>query len=154
MRPVGPSEPRPGRTSAADYPRRRTVELRNSDVDHPSGLVGPQAIARLFEEARYLLRRAVDHPDAQDAATGFVLARVSFDLLEPLRYPGRVEVGIGIGAIGRSSYEYLSALFQDGRCVALSDATVAVRDRRTGSAHVFTAGFRAALSRSAVVESA
>jgi len=132
-----------------NYPRHRTVQLRNSDAD-PVGEVGPQAIARIFEEVRYLVRRSIDHPQAHHPDHGFVLARVRIDLLAPLHYPGEVDVGIAIGCVGRTSFDYVSAIFQDGRCVALSGATVAVRNRRTGTGCVLEPSFHAVMARAAL----
>jgi acyl-CoA thioesterase FadM len=104
------------------------------------------AVGLLFEEARYSLRSAIDADEARDPDIGFVLARVRIDILVPVRYPGSVEVCIGIASAGRTTFSYACALFQYGRLAALSDATVAVRDRRTGARHVLTPQFRAALT--------
>jgi acyl-CoA thioester hydrolase len=111
-----------------------------------TGDIGGQAIARIFEEARYTLRRRLDHPQAHDPDIGFVLARVRMDILEPVRYPGEVEVAVAVGRVGRTSFDYVSAMFQDGRCVAVSDATVAVRSRMAGAGCVLEPSFREAMA--------
>lgn len=133
------------RAEAASYPRLRSVRLKYSDVD-PTGTVSTIAIARLFEEGRYLIRSMIDHPFARDPDVGFVLARLRIDVLTAIHYPGTVDIAIGVGSIGRSSFGYVTALFQDGRCGALSDATVAVRDRRRGTGRVLTPSFHATLA--------
>lgn len=133
------------------YPVHRTVQLRSSDVDR-SGYVGSQALGRVFEEARYSVRRSIDHPQAHHPDHGFVLARVVIDLREPVAYPGEVEVVIAIGRVGRSSFDYVSAIFQAGRCRALSDATVAVRNRRTGTGCVLEPSFHEALAHLGLVQ--
>ncbi|WP_375482517.1 acyl-CoA thioesterase [uncultured Jatrophihabitans sp.] len=76
---------------------------------------------------------------------GFVLAFVRVDLLAPVRYPGEVDVAIGVASIGRTSLHYESALFQDSQVVAVSRATVAVRDTATATALVIGPSVRAAL---------
>jgi acyl-CoA thioester hydrolase len=141
-----PGSADPARTVPENYPLHRIVQLRNSDAD-PAGDVGPQAIARLFEEGRYLVRTSIDHPQAHHPDHGFVLARVRIDLLSPIRYPGEVDVAIAVGRVGRTSFDYASAIFQDGLCAALSDATVAVRNRRTGSGCVLEPSFHAVMAR-------
>ncbi len=39
-------------------------------------------------------------------------------------YPGKVIIGTGIGHIGNSSYQVQQALFQNGNCLGLCDATM------------------------------
>jgi acyl-CoA thioester hydrolase len=135
----------PRRTVADHYPRPRHLRLKYSDQDLP-GVIGGIAIARLFEEGRYTIRSTIDHPQARDPNTGFVLARVRIDVLEPVTYPGEVGVAMAVGGVGRTSFDYVSALFQNGNCVALSDATVAVRDRRSGRGRLLDASFRTTLA--------
>jgi acyl-CoA thioester hydrolase len=142
---VTAAEPDPQRALIASYPRVDRVTLRYADVD-PSGPVSATAIARLFEDGRYRIRTAIDHPHARDPQLGFVLARIAVDLLASVHYPGSVHIAIGVGRIGRTSFDYLAALFQDDRCVALSDATVAVRDRRSGTSYVLPPTFHAMLA--------
>lgn len=134
----------PGRVVPGNYPERLHLPLKHADQD-PCGDVNGIAIARLFEEARYQARTSIDADEARDPHVGFVLARVRIDIVAPVRYPGSVDIGIGIIGTGRTSFCYASAMFQDGRLVALSDATVAVRDRRTGAGYALTPRFRAAL---------
>jgi acyl-CoA thioester hydrolase len=129
----------------ASYPRLSRVSLRNTDLDL-SGVVSSIAIARLFEEGRYQTRAAIDDPQARDPHVGFVLVRVSVELLSPVHYPGAVDIAIGVGRVGRTSFDYVSALFQGTCCVALSDATVAVRDRQRGAGAVLQPSFQATLT--------
>jgi acyl-CoA thioester hydrolase len=135
----------PGMVVPGNYPRHLHLPLKHADQD-PCGDVNGIAIARLFEEARYQVRTSIDADEARDPHVGFVLARVRIDIVAPVRYPGSVDVGIGIAGSGRTSLRYASAMFQDGRLVALSDATVAVRDRRTGAGYALTPRFHAALA--------
>ena len=133
------------RTKVRSYAAHKTIPLKYADVG-PSGDVSTIAIARLFEEGRYMIRSKIDHPIARDRRIGFVLARVRVDVLEPLHYPGSVDIAIGVGRIGRSSFDYVTGLFQDGCCAALSDATVAVRDRSRGTGNQLDPTFHAALA--------
>lgn len=127
------------------YPEHRRIPLKYADQD-PGGDVNGVAILRLFEEARYTVRSSLDVGDAGGPPIGFVLARVRADFLAPVRYPGSVDLCIGITGAGRTSFSYASAMFQDGQLVAVCDATVAVRDRHTGAGYVLTPRFRAALA--------
>jgi acyl-CoA thioester hydrolase len=134
----------PVRTDPAAYPFHRHLPLKYADQD-AAGEVGGVAVGRLFEEARYGVRRSVDCAEARDPDIAFVLARVRVDLLEPLHYPGSVDVGIGVAATGRTSITYASGLFQDGRLHAVSEATVALRDISAGRGHQLGPQLRQAL---------
>jgi acyl-CoA thioester hydrolase len=140
---VKPAIP-PARTVAGNYPRQRRISLKYADQD-PSGGVNGIAIGRFFEEARFTVRSALDAPEARDPDIRFVLARVRIDILEPVWYPGTVDVCMGVAGVGRTSFSSAAALFQDGRLVAVSDSTVAVRDGRTGEGCVLSPEFHRAL---------
>jgi acyl-CoA thioester hydrolase len=140
---VKPAIP-PARGTCGNYPRHRRISLKYADQD-PSGGVNGIAIARVFEEARYTVRSSIDAPEARDPGIRFVLARVHIDILGPVCYPGTVDVYIGVAGAGRTSFSCASALFQDGRLAAVSDSTVAVRDRRTGTGRALSPEFHRAL---------
>jgi acyl-CoA thioester hydrolase len=140
---VKPAIP-PARAVTGNYPRQRRISLKYADQD-PSGGVNGIAIGRFFEEARYTLRSSLDAPEARDPDIRFVLARVRIDLLEPVSYPGAVDVCIGVEGVGRTSFSCAAALFQHGRLVAVSGSTVAVRDGRTGEGCVLSPEFHRAL---------
>jgi acyl-CoA thioester hydrolase len=137
-------EPDRDRQLVQNYPWVGRVTLKRTDLA-PSGRVSTVAIAALLEEGRYQIRSAIDHPHARDRQVGFVLARIAVDVLHPAHYPGSIDIAIGVGRLGRTSFDYVAALFQDGRCVALSDATVAVRDRRLATGSVLPASFHETL---------
>ena len=134
-----PDEGRPER-----YPLHKVLPLKQADLG-PSGDVGSSAIGQLFEEARFSARGRITVDELRGPDVGFVLAFVRIDLLAPVRYPGEVDVAIGVASIGRTSLHYESALFQGGHVAAVSCATVAVRDTAAGSALVLGASVRAAL---------
>ncbi|PPJ25723.1 acyl-CoA thioesterase [Nocardia nova] len=101
------------------YPCRREISLVFADVD-TLGHVNNVAIARFFEEGRVVLNRAIAAlvPDGEPLRT--VLAHVEIDYLAEVRYPGAVQLGIGVGRIGRTSIGHEAGLFQNGSPVAVS----------------------------------
>jgi acyl-CoA thioester hydrolase len=111
----------PHRLERSTYPHLRRFDTMFADMD-VQWHVNNVAIARFFEEARASLHRA-----AWDLISGrsapMVLARVEIDYLRTVAYPGTIEIGIGIHRVGNRSFEQAAALFQDGRCAALSMAT-------------------------------
>jgi acyl-CoA thioester hydrolase len=60
-----------------------------------------------------------------------VLARAEINYLKELRWPGTLEIGTGIGEIGRSSYVFTQAVFHEGDCVATARNTMVLIDAVT-----------------------
>lgn len=118
------SRPPPPRLE--DFPGRVTEVVRYGDLD-PQNHVNNAVFATFFESGRVTLFR--------DPANGllvpganFVLARSEIDFLHELRWPGTIEIGTGIAAIGRSSYMVAQAIFRDGLCAATGRATIVLID--------------------------
>ena len=106
---------------AQRYPLRRELETMFSDMDIQRH-VNNVAILRYFEEGRSSLHRAMlEH--CAGGLNSLLLARFEVFYLREVSYPGTVEVTMGTGRIGTSSYETVGALYQDGHCAALSWAT-------------------------------
>jgi len=57
-----------------------------------------------------------------------LIAHQSIDYLREGTYPGALEVGVGVLRIGRSSYRYGMAMFQDGACTSVSEAVLVYAD--------------------------
>jgi acyl-CoA thioester hydrolase len=114
-----------------NYPHIRVLDLMFSDLDIQQH-VNNVAITRLFEEARWSLHRLVVQ-DEPGTFTSIVLARLEVHYLREVTYPGQVEIAIGMGPNGRSSYDNVAALFQDGECAALMWATHARRTEDSGA---------------------
>jgi acyl-CoA thioester hydrolase len=103
------------------YPHRRELETMFSDMDIQRH-VNNVAILRFMEEGRSSLQRAMlEHCPGE--LSSLVLARFEVFYLREVSYPGPVEVAVGTGRIGTSSFETVGALYQGGQCAALSWAT-------------------------------
>jgi acyl-CoA thioester hydrolase len=113
------------------YPHVRVLDLMFSDMDIQRH-VNNVAITRLFEEARSSLHRLAMQDEA-GTFTSIVLARLEVHYLREVSYPGQVEIAIGMGPSGRSSFDNVAALFQDGECAALMWATHARRNEDRGA---------------------
>jgi acyl-CoA thioester hydrolase len=130
------------------YPLHRVLETMFCDMDVQRH-VNNVAIVRYFEEGRSSLRRAVD-TRCSGVAGSVVLARFDVLYLREVSYPGTVEVAIGTGRVGTSSYEVVAALFQDGQCAALSWATSSRRTADRSAKQPLGDPERAALAQFAV----
>ena len=55
---------------------------------------------------------------------GFILAHVEADFIAQLRYPATLEIGTRVSRIGGRSLNTLSAMFSDGRLIAVTKGVV------------------------------
>jgi acyl-CoA thioester hydrolase len=123
------SEQRPAPPRIEDFPLRVPDLIRFGDIDR-QGHVNNAVYSTYFETGRVGI---IYDPDIGLQVEGCttVLARIEIDFLKELRWPGTLEVGTGIGAIGRSSYVFMQAIFNDGACAARARSTMVLIDRAT-----------------------
>lgn len=100
----------------ADFPFITRDKLRYGDTDR-QGHVNNAVFATFFETSRVdaLMRGDVDLMGENGA---FVLARLVIDYRQELLWPGEVEIGAKVLAVGRSSLRLDHAVFCEGQCVA------------------------------------
>ena len=115
--------PAPFRLDLSNYPATESVQTRFQDLD-TMGHLNNVAFAALFETARvkfnYSLGRALRGDDRMRA----VVARNEINYLAEGSFPESVEIGLGVGAIGRRSWELLAVMFQSGSAIATCDTTI------------------------------
>jgi acyl-CoA thioester hydrolase len=121
-----PSPARAPLPALTDFPDRCTHTIRHGDLDAQRH-VNNTVFASFFESGRV---QVIRHPEygLHVQGTTLVLARTEIDYLRELHYPGTVEVGTGIAHIGRSSFTFAHALFNEGRCAATGRATMVLID--------------------------
>jgi acyl-CoA thioester hydrolase len=135
--------PDPRRLRLESYPFVAEVPARFGDVD-PLRHLNNVAIAGIYEEGRVQLHRRIEADLVREKDSVTVIAQVTLRYLAEGFYPATLQVASGILKIGGSSYEMGSALFQDGRCIGLSETVlVYTRERR---AHPMPQALRDALS--------
>jgi len=129
-RPVAPPvQIEPFRYDPERYPLQVRILARYADVD-PLWHINNVAIAQYYEEARVSTTmlvmggRRVASPEGER----ILIAHQSIDYLREATYPGSLEIGIGVLRIGRSSFRYGMAMFQDGACVSVSEAVLVYAD--------------------------
>ena len=59
----------------------------------------------------------------------FVIARLLIDFRAELFWPGTVDIGTGVVRVGRSSFTLAQGIFNDGRLVATTEATIVMVDK-------------------------
>ena len=114
------------------FPGRTGDVIRFGDLD-PQGHVNNTVFATFFETGRVALLRARGNELSTAGATS-VLARLDINFLKEMHFPGTVEIGTGVSAIGRSSFTFLQAIFHEGVCAATGLATMVMIDEATRKA--------------------
>ena len=123
--------PDPVRRDPAIYPFTIEITTRFGDMDI-NHHINNVAYARYFEEARVkfnhngiLLGDGHRLPDIVPYRT--IVAAVSISYLLEGAYGPSMLVGVGISRIGKASFDMAAACFQEGRCLAVSDAVIALK---------------------------
>jgi len=126
----------PRRRELAVYPNRFEVASRFSDLD-TQWHVNNVRLLEYYQEARILFhRRLCDEFDFDlDKVGRLLVAHMSVDYLQEIRYPGIVTLGIGILRVGNSSYTLGAGMFQEERCAGLA-MTVLVNAGKDGPARL------------------
>jgi acyl-CoA thioester hydrolase len=106
------------------YPFSVPIRVLWGDLDS-LGHVNNVALSRYLEDARVaMIRAAFAGTSAGGPSVRMLLASLSVTYLAETFYPGEVQVAASVGAIGRSSFRELAAIFQDGRCTVLAEAVI------------------------------
>jgi acyl-CoA thioester hydrolase len=124
-----PKSSRPALPGLAEYPIRVSDTIRFGDLDR-QGHVNNAVFATYLETSRVALIYDADQGLLVPGVTS-VLARLEIDFLQELHWPGTVEIGTAVSAIGRSSYTLLQAIFHNGTCAATGRATLVMIDATT-----------------------
>lgn len=112
-----------------DFPHRIVETIRFGDLDRQNH-VNNSVFATFFESGRVVLLYDGEYGLVTPGAS-FVLAHLSIDFLGEIRWPGEVEIGTAIAAIGNSSLRVSQALFVKGLCVATAENTLVMVDKAT-----------------------
>ncbi len=116
------TKPRKTDFNLADFPAQAQEKVRWSDTD-AQGHVNNLIFASYCEAARIELMQNLGMFGPNRRFTIFV-ARLAIDFRAQLTWPGTVEIGTGIKAIGRTSITFFQTIFQNGVCAATADIVV------------------------------
>ncbi|MCV7412100.1 hypothetical protein AWC05_13655 [Mycobacterium florentinum] len=117
--------PHRGRSRINVYPIVETKEARYSDMD-VNGHLNHLALEALHEDARARINQKYvpGTYDPTNRVLRLVTSQNVVHFLGEVHWPATVEVGIGIGGIGRTSVVVSSGIFLAGRCVSVCDMTL------------------------------
>ena len=99
-----------------DFPYRLSDNVRFGDLD-PNQHVNNAVYATYFETGRVTLMK-----DPQYGLTppglAWIMVRLDIHFRAELRWPGKIELGLGVSKFGRTSVTFDQVVFAEGRCVA------------------------------------
>jgi acyl-CoA thioester hydrolase len=128
----------------ADFPLKTYDKIRYGDTDR-QGHVNNAVFATFLESGRVEILYDAGNPLA-DPGCAFVIAQLVLNFRAEITWPGKIEIGTRVAAIGRSSIRLDQALFQNGRCVATAETTIVQMDETTRRSSLLSAGAVARLS--------
>lgn len=107
------------------YPVVETKQARYSDMD-VNGHLNHLALEALHEDARARINEQYVPGvyDPANRALRLVTSQNVVHFLAEAHWPATINVGIGIGRIGRSSVVVSSGLFLDDSCISVCDMTL------------------------------
>ena len=112
-----------------DFPYRLNDNVRFGDLD-PNQHVNNAVYATYFETGRVTLMK--------DRSLGLVpeglawiMVRLDIHFRAELRWPGTIDLGLGVTNIGRTSVTFEQVVFSEGKCVASAAAVTVLIDDLT-----------------------
>jgi acyl-CoA thioester hydrolase len=123
--PVGPAaSPR-----LEDFPYRLTDNVRFADLD-PNQHVNNAVYASYFETGRVTLMKDRSY-GLMPAGLAWIMVRLDIHFRAELRWPGTIEMGLGVSKFGRTSVTLDQVVFSEGICVASAQAVTVLIEEST-----------------------
>ena len=109
-----------------DLPYRLTDTVRFADLD-PNQHVNNAVYATYFETGRVTLMKDRSY-GLMPEGFAWIMVRLDIHFRAELRWPGQIELGLGVAKFGRSSLTFDQVVFSQGRCVASARAVTVLID--------------------------
>jgi acyl-CoA thioester hydrolase len=112
-----------------DFPYRQSDNVRYADLD-PNQHVNNAVYATYFETGRVTLVKDRSY-GLMPLGLGWMLVRLDIHFRAELRWPGTVEMGLGVAKFGRTSVTLDQVVFSEGRFIASAQAVTVLIDEST-----------------------
>jgi acyl-CoA thioester hydrolase len=112
-----------------DFPYRLTDNVRFADLD-PNQHVNNAVYATYFETGRVTLMKDPSF-GLIPPGLAWMLVRLDIHFRAELRWPGVIEMGLGVAKLGRTSASFDQVVFSEGRCVASGRSITVLIDETT-----------------------
>jgi acyl-CoA thioester hydrolase len=110
----------------ADFPYRLTDNVRFADLD-PNQHVNNAVYATYFETGRVTLMKDRSY-GLMPEGLAWIMVRLDIHFRAELKWPGGIEMGLGVSKFGRTSVTFDQVVFSEGRCVASSQSVSVLID--------------------------
>ena len=119
-----------------DFPYRLTDNVRFADLD-PNQHVNNAVYATYFETGRVTLMKDRSYGLMPDGVT-WIMVRLDMHFRAELRWPGTIEMGLGLVKFGRTSVTFDQVVFSQGKCIASAQSYSVLLDEATRKPKVLT----------------
>jgi acyl-CoA thioester hydrolase len=109
-----------------DFPYRLTDNVRFADLD-PNQHVNNAVYATYFETGRVTLMKDLKF-GLMPEGLAWIMVRLDIHFRAELKWPGTIEMGLGVSKFGRTSVTFDQVVFSEGRCVASSQSVSVLID--------------------------
>jgi acyl-CoA thioester hydrolase len=128
-----------------DFPFRQTDNVRFADLD-PNQHVNNAVYATYFETGRVTLVKDRSF-GLMPPGLAWIMVRLDIHFRAELRWPGTIEMGLGVGKFGRTSVTFDQVIFSEARCVASAQSVTVLIDETTRKPTALTEDIVANLQR-------
>ena len=112
-----------------DFPFRLSDNVRFGDLD-PNQHVNNAVYATYFETGRVTLMKSQQY-GLTPPGLAWIMVRLDIHFRAELRWPGTIEMGLGVAKFGRTSVTLDQVVFSQGRCVASAQSVTVLIDEAT-----------------------
>jgi acyl-CoA thioester hydrolase len=109
-----------------DFPYRLTDNVRFADLD-PNQHVNNAVYATYFETGRVTLMKDRSF-GLMPVGLAWIMVRLDIHFRAELKWPGSIEMGLGVSKFGRTSVTFDQVVFSETRCVASSQSVSVLID--------------------------
>ena len=112
-----------------DFPYRISDNVRFADLD-PNQHVNNAVYATYFETGRVTLMKDKSYWHLPEGLT-WIMVRLDIHFRAELRWPGTIEMGLGVAKFGRTSVTFDQVVFSESLCVASAQSVTVLIDQAT-----------------------
>ena len=112
-----------------DYPFRLSDNVRFGDLD-PNQHVNNAVYATYFETGRVTLMKLPEY-GLTPPGLAWIMVRLDIHFRAELKWPGSIEMGLGVSKFGRTSVTFDQVVFSEGICVASARSVSVLLDEAT-----------------------
>jgi len=111
------------------FPYRLSDNVRYADLD-PNQHVNNAVYASYFETGRVTLMKDRSY-GLMPEGLAWIMVRLDIHFRAELRWPGTIEMGLGVSRFGRTSVTFDQVVFSEGQCVASAQSVSVLIDEST-----------------------